>query len=75
MKKIDHRGHGGHGGWIKVEDELPDDGEAVLAAQADGDVWLGFLDGTIWRDVSGARTASTVTHWQHLPAHPEEAAK
>lgn len=60
-------------GWIDVEQELPDDGEAVLVAMGDGDVWLGFLDGVTWRDVSGARTASTVSHWQSLPAHPEDA--
>jgi hypothetical protein len=60
-------------GWIDTENELPDDGEAVIVAMTDGDVWLGFLDGTTWRDVSGARTAARVSHWQSLPAHPEDA--
>lgn len=60
-------------GWITAEQELPDDGEAVLVAQADGDVWLGFLDGIVWRDVSGARMEDEVTHWMSLPAHPEDA--
>ena len=59
-------------GWIDVEQELPDDGEAVLVAKADGDVWLAFLDEDIWRDVSGERSSAKVTHWQSMPAHPED---
>jgi hypothetical protein len=60
-------------GWIDVEKELPDDGEAVIVAMRDGDVWLGFFDCTTWRDVSGARIPARVSHWQSLPAHPEDA--
>ncbi len=74
MSGIDHRGHREHGGWISVSETLPDDGEAVLIYQQEADVWLGFLDGDIWRLVSGDRCDENepVTHWRPLPVPPEE---
>lgn len=61
-------------GWIDVEKELPNDGEAVLIYQQQDDVWLGFLDSDTWRLVSGDRCDEhePVTHWQPLPAPPTE---
>lgn len=63
--------------WIEVEKQLPDDGEAVLIAQQHGEVWLGFLDGDVWRLVSGHRVEEheEVTHWMGIPAHPVEVGK
>jgi hypothetical protein len=60
--------------WSSVDDELPDDGEAVLIYQEDADVWMGFLDGDVWRLIDGSRCDEhePVTHWQHLPEPPQQ---
>jgi hypothetical protein len=58
--------------WIKTTERLPDDEMTVLIAMADGEVWTGYMDGDVWRYVSGDPiNASAVTHWMDLPPHPE----
>ena len=61
--------------WTKCSDGLPDDDESVLLACDDGEVQVGFLDAGTWRyqdamplEIHGIG----VTHWAHLPTHPEE---
>lgn len=63
--------------WILVTpDALPDDDITVMLALSDGEVWQGYRNGEIWRDTSGMPIASArVTHWMHVPAHPEPVAK
>ncbi|MCC6071432.1 DUF551 domain-containing protein [Massilia sp. GCM10020059] len=57
--------------WTNVNEALPDADLAVLIAMSDGDVWLGYLDGEIWRDVGADVIAwDRVTHWMHLPPAP-----
>ncbi|MBP9032542.1 MAG: DUF551 domain-containing protein [Pseudomonadales bacterium] len=60
--------------WTKCSDGLPDGEIAVLLAFDDREVWTGFRDGDDWRYVStDLIEAVGVTHWAHLPAHPEDA--
>ena len=58
--------------WTKCSDGLPDDEITVLLAFDDGEVWTGFRDGDDWRYLSADLIEGGVTHWAHLPAHPEE---
>lgn len=58
--------------WTSVDDTLPDADTTVLIALSDGEVWIGYLDGDAWRDVSADVIEwSRVTHWMHLPPAPE----
>ena len=75
MSKINHRGHGDHGGWIPVSENLPDDETEVIIHTADDDVATGFLDAGVWRYTNAARVHIAVLNWQHLPEPPEEGAK
>lgn len=53
----------------------PDADTTVMLALADGEVWQGYFDGTIWIEVSGLQLApGRVTYWQHTPKHPEDRA-
>jgi len=40
-----------------------------------GEVWTGFIDGDVWRNVSGDRIheEEPVLHWMPLPLPPEDA--
>lgn len=60
--------------WINVEAALPDDGEAVIIHTLGGEVWTGFIDGDIWRNVAGARIheEEPVLHWMPFPDPPAE---
>ena len=60
--------------WIPATTP-PDDGETVIIHTLGGEVWTGFLDGKVWRNVSGARIhdEEPVLHWQPLPLPPEDA--
>jgi hypothetical protein len=58
--------------WIPVATRLPDDDTLVLIACSDQEVWTGYRDGDIWRDVSAMPLEpGFVTHWMPLPAHPD----
>lgn len=57
--------------WTPVVERLPDDDKMVLMALVDGEVWLGFRDGGIWRDTTALPIADEqVTDWMDLPAAP-----
>lgn len=60
--------------WIPCSQELPDEEITVLIALSDGEVWTGFLDTGEWRyesaDLVDQGEGVTVTHWAHIPAHP-----
>lgn len=59
--------------WKNVDEELPDADTTVLVCTKDcaEPVWIGYLDGDIWRDIDSLPI--NVTHWCHLPT-PAEAA-
>lgn len=57
--------------WVPAGDQLPDSDLTVLIALVEDEVWMGYLDGDIWREISGAPIEATrVTYWAHLPAAP-----
>jgi len=59
--------------WVPASTP-PDDGETVIIHTLGGEVWTGFLDGNVWRNVSGARIheEEPVLHWMPLPLPPED---
>ena len=60
--------------WVPASTP-PDDGETVIIHMQGGEVWTGFLDGDVWRNVSGARilySEEPVLHWMPLPLPPED---
>jgi hypothetical protein len=61
--------------WRDASVTLPDDGETVLIHTLGGEVWTGFIDGDVWRNVLGARIheEEAVLHWMPLPYPPKEA--
>ena len=64
---------GGGFQFLPPQATLPDDGETVLIHTLGGEVWTGFLDGKVWRNVSGARIEEEpVLHWMPLPLPPED---
>jgi len=55
--------------WLAVADGLPDDAQTVLLAWPDAEVWLGYLDGATWFDVS-AMPCPAPSWWAHVPEGP-----
>lgn len=57
--------------WIPVDIKLPDADLNVLIDVIDDDVWMGYLDGDIWRDTAGTPLGTgRVRHWAHTPKAP-----
>lgn len=57
--------------WRDATKELPDADTTVLIAIPEAEcepVWVGYHDGTVWRDIQDV--AVKVTHWMHLPTPP-----
>jgi len=69
------RGGNKMSGWISASTP-PDDGETVIIHTLGGEVWTGFIDGKVWRNVAGARIhdEEPVLHWMPLPLPPEDEA-
>ncbi|WGE69865.1 DUF551 domain-containing protein [Actinobacillus equuli subsp. haemolyticus] len=64
------------GGWISVDDGLPEQGAYVLVCNGRCIV-VAKLVGDIWSipnpmSLSGLTVASGVTHWQPLPPRPQD---
>ena len=69
-------------GWIDVNERLPEEGLTVIVATAEGNVALGFnilgeddeyeweVDFVPW-SLQSEKEGMEVTHWAHLPLHPE----
>ncbi len=58
------------GGWISVQDRMPEKKGDYIAYTKDGIVWPYWFD-DVWFDTLGYAT-DTVTHWRPLPEPPEE---
>lgn len=60
--------------WTACREALPDEDESVLIACDDGAVEVGFLDEGEWRllDAMPIPDCIEVTHWAHLPDHPDD---
>lgn len=53
--------------WKSVDDELPDADTTVLVCTKGcvEPVWIGYLDGEVWRDIDSVPIV--VTHWTDFP--------
>lgn len=58
------------GGWISVEDRLPEDGVWVLVWEKQGFAYSDKLVSGVWQ--IGANNGAIITHWMPLPEGPEE---
>ena len=58
-----------NGEWIRVEEDLPEEHESVIAAYHFGFVVANFVEGEWWDD--HARVQYKVTHWMPIVG-PEE---
>lgn len=58
--------------WRNAVAELPDADATVLVSvpEADEPVWLGWLDGDVWRYVDGSEIPVPVKAWAELPGGP-----
>ena len=69
------------GGWISVEDRLPEIGEAVLVICRFGKMIVSELDGywgkerLFWTYPNWVEEQIEVTHWMPLPEPPKEEEK
>lgn len=61
--------------WHHIADQLPDDGEAVIAATSDAEVGEAYMDSGEWFWANGCKTNCEVTHWQKMPAPPAVSAR
>ena len=55
--------------WRDASVTLPEDEETVIIHTLGGEVWIGFVDGGIWKNV--AFEEETVLHWMPFPNPPE----
>ena len=55
--------------WRDAAQDPPDDDTTVLVSIMGGSepVWLGWLDGGVWRDVSSCTIDGTVVSWCDVP--------
>jgi len=51
--------------WISVEEELPEEGQKILALEKGDPIVTWFYDKECWEDMS-------ITHWLPIPALPEK---
>jgi hypothetical protein len=69
-------------GWVDAKERLPEEGLTVIVATAEGNIGLGFnilgeddeyeweADFVPW-GLQSEKEGVEVTHWAHLPLHPE----
>ena len=60
--------------WHKCADEMPEPWETVLAADTTGEVFPAQRFYKAWYEqtLDGRILRSGVTHWAHLPPHPDD---
>lgn len=57
---------------IPVGAKLPDADTTVFIVVAEGELWMGFLDGDTWRDTAGTPLGNgRVAYWAHVPDVPK----
>ena len=58
--------------WKGVRQTMPDADTTVLvfAPGANDEVWLGYWDGDVWREVGSDEIDGRVTHWAEMPFGP-----
>lgn len=58
--------------WHSTRISMPDSDITVLlfCPQLDCEVWIGYHDGEVWREVGSDTIDGRVTHWAHIPSGP-----
>ena len=59
-------------GWIKCSESMPEKLIPVMVMYADGEMWSAIWTGTKWDDGTEFPDPHAVTHWQEMPAAPEQ---
>ena len=60
------------GGWVSVEDRLPDDTKQKIVFHKRGVSFAYFSGNYWWSSIGGRHSLDTVTHWMPLPKPPKE---
>lgn len=59
-------------GWIKCEDEYPEQEQTVLVYDEGGYIFICHHKHGFWRDFRVGNSHHEITHWQPLPEPPQE---
>ncbi|EOZ5436864.1 DUF551 domain-containing protein [Salmonella enterica subsp. enterica serovar Newport] len=59
-------------GWIRCSERMPDKLIPVMVMYADGEMWSAIWTGTKWDDGTEFPDPHAVTHWQEMPAAPQQ---
>ncbi|MGG5838836.1 DUF551 domain-containing protein, partial [Huaxiibacter chinensis] len=61
-------------GWVACSERMPDKLIPVMVMYADGEMWSALWTGTKWDDGTEFPDPHPVTHWQEMPAAPQQEA-
>ncbi|EDR6114671.1 DUF551 domain-containing protein [Salmonella enterica subsp. enterica] len=59
-------------GWVACSERMPDKLIPVMVMYADGEMWSAIWTGTKWDDGTEFPDPHAVTHWQEMPAAPQQ---
>ena len=59
-------------GWIACSERMPCKLIPVMVMYEDGEMWSAIWTGTKWDDGTDVPDPHTVTHWQEMPAAPQQ---
>jgi len=62
-------------GWVACSERMPDKLIPVMVMYADGEMWSAIWTGTKWDDGTELPDPHAVTHWQEMPAAPQQEVK
>lgn len=61
-------------GWVACSERMPDKLIPVMVMYADAEMWSAIWTGTKWDDGTEFPDPHAVTHWQEMPAAPQQEA-
>lgn len=61
-------------GWVACSERMPEKLIPVMVMYADGEMWSAIWTGTKWDDGTEFPDPHAVTHWQEMPAAPQQEA-
>lgn len=62
-------------GWIPCSERMPGKLIPVMVMYEDGEMWSAIWTGTTWDDGTEVPDPHAVTHWQEMPAAPQQEVK
>ncbi|HFI2181312.1 TPA: DUF551 domain-containing protein [Enterobacter roggenkampii] len=62
-------------GWIACSERMPGKLIPVMVMYEDGEMWSAIWTGTTWDDGTEVPDPHAVTHWQEMPAAPQQEVK